>query len=80
MSKPVLAIGEILIDLIVSDDSLRGLVDEATTLARLPIPVVDVARLFDTPTFRWIPARAAVEVEYCATLRPADAIPDILEC
>jgi hypothetical protein len=37
-------------------------------------------RLFDTPTFRWIPARTTVEVEYCATLRPADAIPDNLEC
>jgi crotonobetaine/carnitine-CoA ligase len=42
--------------LIVSDDSLRGLVDEATTLARLPIPVVDVARLFDTPGHAQPPA------------------------
>ena len=50
-----------------------------------PIPesrrdMVERGRLFDTPTFRWIPARAAVEVEYCATLRPADTIPAILEC
>jgi len=50
-----------------------------------PIPesrrdMIERGRLFDTPTFRWIPARAAVEVEYCAVLRPADAIPDNLEC
>jgi hypothetical protein len=50
-----------------------------------PIPesrrdMIERGRLFETPTFRWIPARAAVEVEYCATLRPADTIPDILEC
>lgn len=50
-----------------------------------PIPesrrdMVERGRLFDTPTFRWIAARSAVEVQYCATLRPAVAIPDILEC
>lgn len=50
-----------------------------------PIPesrrdMIERGRLFETPTFRWIPARAAVEVEYCATLRPAGTIPDILEC
>ena len=50
-----------------------------------PIPesrrdMIERGRLLDTPTFRWIPARAAVEVEYCATLRPADGIPDNLEC
>jgi hypothetical protein len=50
-----------------------------------PIPesrraMIERGRLFDTPTFRWIPARTTVEVEYCATLRPADAIPDNLEC
>jgi hypothetical protein len=42
--------------------------------------MIERGRLLDTPTFRWIPARAAVEVEYCATLRPADGIPDNLEC
>lgn len=49
-----------------------------------PIPesrrdMIERGRLFDTPTFRWIPARSAVEVEYAASLRPADAIPDTLE-
>ena len=50
-----------------------------------PIPesrrdMIERGRMFDTPTFRWIPARATVEVDYCATLRPADSIPDNLEC
>jgi len=36
--------------------------------------------LFDTPTFRWIPARTVVEVEYCATLQPAPALPGRIEC
>lgn len=50
-----------------------------------PIPasrreMVERGRLFDTPAFRWLPARTAVEVEYCAVLRPAAAMPDSLEC
>ena len=32
-------------------------------------------RLFDTPMFRWIPARTRVEVEYRAVLQPADSLP-----
>ena len=35
--------------------------------------------LFGVPTFRWIPARQSVEVEYWAMLQPADAIPDRLD-
>jgi hypothetical protein len=50
-----------------------------------PIPesrreMIARGRLFDTPTFRWIPARTTIEVAYCAALRPADALPDSLEC
>lgn len=46
-----------------------------------PIPetrreMIERGRLFDTPTFRWLPARTAVEVEYSATLRPASALPE----
>lgn len=41
--------------------------------------MVERGPLFGTPTFRWIPARATVEVEYWAALRPADSIPDRLE-
>lgn len=39
---------------------------------------IERGRLFDTPTFRWIPARMRVEVAYQAVLRPADSIPDVL--
>ena len=50
-----------------------------------PIPesrraMIERGRLFDTPAFRWIPARAAVEVEYCAALTPAASAPDSIEC
>jgi hypothetical protein len=38
--------------------------------------MIERGRVFDTPTFRWIPARTRVEVEYCATLLPAAAVPD----
>ena len=48
-----------------------------------PIPesrreMIERGPLFDTPTFRWIPARTAVEVEYYAVLRPAAAKPETL--
>src|SRR6266545_4105798 len=50
-----------------------------------PIPesrrdMIERGRLFDVPAFRWIPARSAVEVEYCAVLRPAASVPDSVEC
>jgi len=35
-------------------------------------------RLFDTPAFRWIPARGRVEVRYRAVLQPAAAMPESL--
>jgi hypothetical protein len=35
--------------------------------------------LFDTPGFRWIPARTRVEVRYRAVLQPATAMPAALE-
>lgn len=40
--------------------------------------MIERGRLFETPTFRWIPARTRVEVEYCASLFPAAAIPEEL--
>ena len=36
-------------------------------------------RLFGVPTYRWIPARATVSVEYWVIARPASAIPGTLE-
>ena len=48
-----------------------------------PIPetrrqMIERGRLFDTPTFRWIPARKRVTVEYRAVLWPAGTMPDAL--
>ena len=40
--------------------------------------MIDRGRLFGVPTFRWIPARSAVEVEYFAVARRADAVPETL--
>jgi len=49
-----------------------------------PIPesrrqMIERGRLFDVPTFRWIPARQRVQVEYRAVLRPAGAIPHSID-
>jgi len=49
-----------------------------------PIPesrrqMIERGRLFDVPTFRWIPARQRVQVEYRAVLRPAGAIPNSID-
>ena len=41
--------------------------------------MVERARMFDTPTFRWLPARASIDVGYCALTRTVDAIPESLE-
>ena len=41
--------------------------------------MIERGRTFDTPGFRWIPARRRVEVEYRATLRPATAMPASIE-
>jgi hypothetical protein len=35
--------------------------------------------LFETPTFRWVPAASRVSVEYWIVSRAADAIPDTLD-
>jgi hypothetical protein len=40
--------------------------------------MIERGRLFDTPTFRWIPARSRVEVEYWISLWPASSIPDAM--
>ncbi len=37
--------------------------------------MIDRGRLFDVPTYRWIPARTAVAVEYWIVLQTADAPP-----
>lgn len=40
--------------------------------------MIDRGRLFGTPTYRWIPARGAVEVEYHAIARRARSVPETL--
>jgi hypothetical protein len=37
--------------------------------------MVERGRMFDTPTFRWIPARTKISVQYCAFLREAAEMP-----
>jgi hypothetical protein len=40
--------------------------------------MIDRGRLFDAPTYRWIPAKARVEVEYWAVFLEADGVPESL--
>ncbi len=42
--------------------------------------MIERGTLFGTPGFRWIPARTRVEAAYSAELRPADAIPEPVQC
>ena len=35
--------------------------------------------LFDTPTYRWIPARGRLEAEYWAVAAAADRVPETLD-
>jgi hypothetical protein len=41
--------------------------------------MVDRGRLFDTPTFRWLPAGGTLEAEYWIVLQTADTIPESLD-
>jgi hypothetical protein len=41
--------------------------------------MVERRSLFGTPTFRWLPAKARLAVEYWAVMHTADRIPDFLE-
>jgi hypothetical protein len=48
-----------------------------------PVPesrrkMTDRGRLFGIPTYRWLPAKSRIEVEYEALVRHADSIPDSL--
>jgi hypothetical protein len=40
--------------------------------------MIDRGQLFGVPTYRWIPARTTVSVEYCAVLQQAAVVPDVL--
>jgi hypothetical protein len=41
--------------------------------------MIDRGSLFDVPTYRWIPAKRRVEVEYWIVTRDADAVPETLD-
>ena len=41
--------------------------------------MIERGRLFNVPTFRWIPAATLVTVEYAIVLRPADSVPETLD-
>jgi hypothetical protein len=41
--------------------------------------MVDRGPLFETPTFRWLPARSSTAVDYCAIVRAANHVPESLE-
>ena len=56
----------------------RGLEFGVSPMPETRRQMIERGRLFDTPAFRWIPARQRVEVDYCAVLRPAERIPDVL--
>ena len=41
--------------------------------------MIDRGRLFGVPTYRWIPARSQVSVEYWAVAMPASQVPSTLD-
>jgi hypothetical protein len=41
--------------------------------------MIERGRLFDVPTFRWIPAASRVTVKYAVVVQPADTVPETLE-
>jgi len=57
----------------------RGMEFGASPFPESRREMIERGRLFGAPTFRWIPAGTRVTVEYRATLRHADAIPETLE-
>jgi hypothetical protein len=41
--------------------------------------MVDRGTLFGVPAYRWLPAKSRLEVEYCAVMAHAGAIPEVLD-
>jgi hypothetical protein len=41
--------------------------------------MIDRGRMFGVPTYRWIPAKSRVDVEYFAVIRDAGKVPERLE-
>jgi hypothetical protein len=57
----------------------RGLEFGVSPMPETRRPMIERGRLFDTPVFKWIPARQRIDVEYLAVLRPAERVPESLE-
>ena len=57
----------------------RGMEFGASPFPESRRQMIDRGRLFDTPTFRWIPASSQVSVEYWCVSQAAAAIPEALE-
>jgi hypothetical protein len=57
----------------------RGLEFGVSPMPESRRQMVDRGRLFGVPTYRWIPARSAVEVEYWIVAQAAAQIPSSLE-
>src|SRR5262245_3453278 len=56
----------------------RGLEFGVSPMPETRRQMIERGRLFDSPTFRWIPARQRVDAEYSAILRPAEKMPEVL--
>jgi len=59
-----------------NDPLPKNLQPFADKLARRAM--IDRGRLFDVPTYRWIPAKRPVKVEYWAVFMDADTVPERL--
>ena len=57
----------------------RGMEFGASPFPETRREMIERGRLFDVPTFRWIPAATRVTVEYAIVMRPADTVPETLE-
>jgi hypothetical protein len=57
----------------------RGLEFGVSPMPETRRQMIERGRLFDTPVFKWIPARQRIDVEYRAVLRPAERIPESLD-
>ncbi len=57
----------------------RGMEFGASPFPESRREMIERGRLFDMPTFRWIPAATRVAVEYAVIMRPADIVPETLE-
>jgi hypothetical protein len=56
----------------------RGMEFGASPIPESRRAMIDRGTLFGVPTYRWLPARSRVEVEYWAVAESADAVPESL--